>query len=109
MRWIVAMCVGCLLAGAARAAPPPNADPRLAPWFDSLRQPDSDAPCCSTADCRMVPSRLRSGHYEVFIDKAWRVVPDDVILNRTDNPTGRAVACWTPDDELLCFVPSPQS
>jgi hypothetical protein len=96
-------------ARSAPAAPPPDADPALAPWFNSLRQPWTNALCCSVADCRPVPSRLNDGHYEAFIDGEWRQVPDRLILNRNDNPTGRAVACWTPRIGILCFVRAPES
>ena len=84
------------LAGHARAGPPPDADPALAPWFNGLRQPWTNALCCSVADCRTVDSRLNNGRYEALIEGEWHPVPDDHILNRGDNPTGRAVACWTP-------------
>ncbi|MEJ0019008.1 MAG: hypothetical protein WDN25_21100 [Acetobacteraceae bacterium] len=91
------------------AAPPPNADPMLAPWFKSLRQPWTNALCCSEADCRVVESRLADGHYEALIEGLWRPVPDHLILNRSDNPTGHAVACWTPQIGILCFVRAPES
>ena len=39
----------------------------------------------------------------------WRRVPDHLILNRSDNPTGRAIACWTPQVGILCFVRAPES
>jgi hypothetical protein len=91
------------------AAPPPDADPTLAPWFNSLRQPWTNALCCSVADCRPVESRLSDGHYEALIEGEWRRVPDHLILNRNDNPTGRAIACWTPQVGILCFVRAPES
>ena len=94
----------------AQAAPPPNADPRLSPWFNGLEQPKTHAPCCSVADCRPVAARQSDGHYQAQIDGVWRTVPDDVILSGTDNPTGRAIACWTPrSGVILCFVPPPES
>ena len=31
-------------------------------------------------------------------------MPPDKILQRTDNPTGRAVVCWTPQRGIMCFV-----
>ena len=96
-------------ATAARAAPPPDADPTLAPWFNSLRQPWTNALCCSVADCRQVESRLSDGHYEALIEGQWRRVPDQLILNRDDNPTGHAVACWTPASGILCFIRPPES
>jgi hypothetical protein len=106
--------LACLIAFVCRilpafAAPPPDADPALAPWFNSLRQPWTNALCCSVADCRPVQSRLSDGHYEAFIEGEWRQVPDRLILNRSDNPTGRAVACWTPRVGILCFVRAPES
>lgn len=99
-----------VLAQPAEAAPPSDADPMLAPWFNDLRQPFTNALCCSIADCRPVQSRQNAGHYEALIEGTWRVIPDRVILNRTDNPTGSAIACWTPHSGvILCFVPPPQS
>ncbi len=97
------------LALPVRAAPPPDADPTLAPWFNSLRQPWTNALCCSQADCRPVNSRLNGEHYEALIEGEWRQVPDHLILNRSDNPTGRAVACWTKQVGILCFVRAPES
>jgi hypothetical protein len=94
---------------AALAAPPPDADPALAPWFNSLRQPWTNALCCSMADCRPVDSRLNDGHYEALIEGEWRRVPDHLILNRSDNPTGRAIVCWTAQVGILCFVRAPES
>lgn len=93
----------------AGAAPPENADPSLAPWFNSLRMPWTNALCCTMADCRPTDSRTNNDHYEVLIEGQWRVVPDDKVLNRTDNPTGRAVVCWTPTAGILCFVKAPDS
>ena len=98
-----------LLAGHARAAPPADADPQLAPWFNSLRQPWTNALCCSIADCRPVLSRTVDGHYEALIEGEWRAVPDERVLTRPDNPTGRAVVCWTPRAGVLCFVKAPES
>ena len=105
----VGMLVVCLTQP-ARAAPPPDADPKLSPWFNDLEQPKTHAPCCSIADCRPVPSRQSDGHYQVEIDGVWRNIPDSVILSRTDNPTGHAIACWNPNSGIiLCFVPPPES
>jgi len=105
----VGMLVVCL-AQPTQAAPPPDADPKLSPWFNDLEQPKTHAPCCSIADCRPVASRQSDGHYQAQIDGRWRTIPDEVILNRTDNPTGQAIACWTPNSGIiLCFIPPPES
>ena len=99
---LTAAAVTC--AGIATAAPPPNADPALAPWYQNLRQPQTGVSCCSIADCRATDYRTTGDHYEVFIDDKWTVVPADKILQRIDNPVGRAVVCWTPALGIMCFV-----
>jgi hypothetical protein len=101
--------VTLLLASRALAAPPPDADPKLAPWYNSLHQPFTNALCCSIADCRPVLSRIVGGHYEALVGGKWRAVPDDRVLTLPDNPTGHVVVCWTPFAGVLCFVKAPES
>ncbi len=60
--------------------------------------------CCSLADCRPTESRIKANHYEALVGDNWLAVPPDKILQRTDNPTGRAVVCWTPQRGIMCFV-----
>jgi hypothetical protein len=98
-----------LLASAALAHPPPHADPALAPWFQSLRQPATGMSCCSIADCRATQYRIRKDHYEVMIKGRWLTVPPDKILQRVDNPTGRGVVCYTPTLGIMCFVRGTES
>ncbi len=111
---VAALLLGPLLDAAAPAfaKPPPGADPSLAPWFQSLAQPDTGYPCCSVADCRTVQYRAVADHFEAFIDRrsfggdapeAWVAVPPANVLHRRDNPTGEAVACWF-NGEIRCFV-----
>jgi len=76
----------------------------LAPWFRSLLQPGTSISCCSISDCRATDYRVEGDHYEALIGEKWFVVPPDKILQRTDNPTGRAVVCWTPQRGIVCFV-----
>jgi hypothetical protein len=95
--------------GIASGAPPPDADPSLAPWYRSLQQPQSGVSCCSVADCRAVDYRIVDKHYEVFIQGDWLAVPPDKVLTRADNPTGRAVVCWTRSTGIMCFVRGPQT
>ncbi len=104
---VLAAVVGAAATAAAR--PPPNADPKLAPWFESLRQPRSGASCCSIADCRPADYRTNGDHYEVKVRNEWLEVPTGKVLHRLDNPTGRAVVCWTPIVGIMCFVPGPQT
>ncbi len=107
----VAAVAAVLLATASplRAAPPPDADPAQAPWFNSLRQPGSGISCCSIADCRPVDYRTVGDHYEAFIEGEWRAVPPEKVLTRADNPTGRAVVCWTKLSGIMCFVRGPET
>jgi hypothetical protein len=104
---VLATLVGT--AATAFARPPPNPDPKLAPWFESLRQPKSGASCCSIADCRAADYRTSGNHYEVKLQGEWVQVPSEKILHRLDNPTGRAVVCWTPIVGIMCFVPGPET
>jgi hypothetical protein len=97
------------LAAAAIARPPPNANPAYAPWFRSLLQPGTNLSCCSIADCRTTEYRIRRDHYEALIGRRWLAVPPDKILQRTDNPTGRAIVCWTPQLGIMCFVRATES
>ena len=96
-----------------RAAPPTDADPNLAPWFRSLRQPNTDQSCCDRADCRTVRYRVVDGHFQAFIGSefsrwqnppyAWVDVPESSVLHRHDNPTGEGVACWS-GRTIICFI-----
>jgi hypothetical protein len=108
--------VGLVLSQAAVAAPPDNRDPALAPWFESLKQPGSGAPCCSIADCRTTEFRHDRDGYEVLIDGRWKMsapfwarVPPNRIIDGIENPTGRGVVCFAPEAGILCFVPPPES
>ena len=98
-----------LVCRAGVAAPPDNPNPDLSPWYNSLHQPRTGILCCSIADCRPTRSRLRNDHYEAFIGGHWRVVPDDKVLQRVENPTGHAVVCWTERMGILCFIRAPES
>jgi len=103
--------VACLSAIAcpAVARPPPNADMSLAPWFQSLRQPNTGISCCSIADCRQTDFRIAGSHYEAMVEGEWLMVPPDKILPRTDNPTGRAIVCYTPLRGIMCFIRGPEA
>src|SRR5260370_21386495 len=60
-----------LAASPVNAAPPENADPALAPWFQSLRQPETGMSCCDIADCRPTEYRTVGDQYEVWIEDQW--------------------------------------
>lgn len=96
--------------GAAPAAPPDNADPALAPFFQSLKQPGTGASCCSIADCRPVDYRLAADGYEARLDGDWVHVPEERILHGKTNPTARAILCRSPvNGNILCFVPASET
>lgn len=108
--WVGAALV-VLAVGGVRplAAPPADADMSLAPWFNSLRMPGSGISCCSIADCRRTDARWQDDHYEVLIEGAWRAVPPAAVVERADNPTGRAVVCYTPARGIMCFIKAPDA
>jgi len=110
---------------AAEAAPPPDTkpDPALRAWFETLKQPQTNLPCCSISDCHFMAYIIRNNRYEITVDGWPYVVPDEVITHTVDNLFGKAVACYTygsfglptpsggvrtaPQDpiRILCFVP----
>lgn len=112
-------------AGLAAADPPGDVTPNrtLEAWFKSLKQPGSQSPCCSISDCRFTAYQERNGHFEVTIEGWPYVVPEEAVMHSTENPTGRAVVCYTfasfglplakgeirtsPQDKalILCFIP----
>lgn len=105
---IVAATLGSL-SGSAVAHPPANADLRFEPWFQSLRQPGTGMSCCSMADCRPTEFRVRGGHYQALVMGKWEDVPPSAVLQRTNNPTGRAIVCYTPYRGIMCFVRGPET
>ncbi len=107
----LAFAAAMLLAAiaSADAQPPPDQDPTLAPWFRSLLQPGTTVSCCSVADCRAAEYRIVRDRYEALIGGKWLAVPSDKVLQRTDNPTGHAIVCWTPQRGIMCFVRATES
>jgi hypothetical protein len=99
----------CLFAGIAAANPPEGADGSMAPWFQSLQQPGTGMSCCSVADCRPTDFRSSGNHYEAMVNGEWHEVLADKVIHRAENPTGRAIVCWTPVHGILCFVPGPET
>ena len=105
MFWSV-VGTACIV-GPGAALPPPNPDPRLRAWFESLIDQESMLPCCGEADCRAVEARVAVDHHEAFVRGAWLRIPVEKVVHRTDNPTGGAILCWSPALGVLCFVPGP--
>jgi hypothetical protein len=97
------------IAGAALAHQPedPHAD-----WFRSLTVPGSSEACCDERDCHVVEFRGTAKGYEVLHLGLWLPVPDGAVVQRKDNPTGKAVACIRAGDigwKVVCFVRSPET
>jgi len=106
-RLAAAIVSACLIAP-AHSAPPESIDPNspAAQWFESLTDKHG-VPCCALADCRATEARTRGGRVQALIDGQWVDVPPRRILDRMDNPMGRAVVCSAPSPagpRILCFV-----
>ena len=67
--FLTAAMAFALSATLVHALPPDNADPAMAPWFKSLKQPGTGAECCSISDCRAVEVRRDAKGYEVKVDQ----------------------------------------
>ena len=61
------------------------------------------------ADCRATEYRTTADGYEAFIEDRWLTVPADRVLDHTDNPTGRAIVCYTPARGIMCFIKGPET
>jgi hypothetical protein len=94
----------------------------FAEWYRSLKVPGVDQniinaqerSCCSPdRDCKTVDYQTdAAGSYWIVADGEPVQIPPDKILQRTDNPTGRAVACWNyynGHPQVRCFVRPPES
>lgn len=99
-------------------AAPADANPAFEEWFHSLRDPRTGGLCCGPADCRNYPVRIGEKHYWVLFDSKWHRVPDEVVSDRDDNPTGDFVTCIQRDSWLngvhsgpviTCFFRGPWS
>lgn len=105
--WFWSAAAIFVVIGASVARPPPDPDARSHAWFESLIDPDTMIPCCGEADCWIVDARVAVDHHEALVRGVWLAVPDDKIVHRSDNPTGQAVLCWSPNFGIMCFVPGP--
>ena len=89
-------------------------------WFQSLRQPITQAGCCSEADCARTPARFEHGSWWIppegrIVDGTWVPglgpwveVPARVILQDKLPQDGvSAYACWV-GGRIFCFV-APQA
>lgn len=110
---LIIFAVFVLVAGQAYAHD--DAEP-MASWFQDLKTPGTGMSCCGAADCRNFPVTIRDGQYWVKYNDAWLPVPQEVVLDKIDNPTGDYVTCvqmqyylsGAPVGPLvLCFIRAP--
>lgn len=94
----------------ALAHAPEDTDPANADWFRSLSQPGMyGGSCCKESDCHVTTDvEIKDEHYyvrdpDVTGSASWLPVPENRILKRYDNPTGKYVACVF-NHMVLCFV-----
>jgi hypothetical protein len=106
LSWLLIITVAQLAFGAA----PVGADPTLAPFYQSLKQPGTGGICCSMADCRPVQVRFLRGRMQVFIGPQfpqpsldWRDVPAEVVIHDVPNQAGEPIACWY-GKQVRCFI-----
>jgi hypothetical protein len=114
---VFAIFAPLLLLNTGGAAHPPEAE--FADWFRSLKEPGTEqgsggsVPCCSPArDCQTTDYETDAeGRYWITVEGERIQVPSDKVLRRTDNPTGRGVACLRHHDGhpvVRCFVRAPE-
>ncbi len=116
---ILAVALVAVVSMCAHAAPPAGADLSMRSWYESLIDPKTGGSCCGEGDCRHYPTATYTDaggktHYQVLFKDVWMAVPDDRILERTDNPTGDIVTCIYPDEFqekpspfVMCLIKAP--
>jgi len=89
---------------------PQNVPDNIRSWFNSVRSPQHDVPCCDIADGHRTTWRgTNAGGYEVPIADQWIPVPPEAIIYNMGNPVGEAVVWYVrlPSGVyfIRCFVP----
>jgi hypothetical protein len=114
---LFAIVAPLLLLNIDGVAHPPEAE--FADWFRSLKEPGTgqgsgdSVSCCSPArDCQTTDYETDAeGRYWITVEGERIQVPPDKVLRRTDNPTGRGIACLRHHDGhpvVRCFVRAPE-
>jgi hypothetical protein len=119
----IAAALAVVLAATVARAEPPALGPQdeaLAAWFRSLMIRGGTTGCCAVSDCRNTVIEWRAdGRPYAWIGRgpalfgddapdAWLPIPEFAIQERTDNPTGRPVVCYS-HGTILCVVWAPGS
>jgi hypothetical protein len=120
MRALLAFAFALYGAGAmANAGAPRGSDPALAAWIDDLQNPATGL-SCDEFDPHLLDGadwRSAGDHYQIRIANRWRDVPAPAVIDRSDNPTGNAVAFYVSAADhdgsvaplVYCFVRPAQS
>lgn len=97
-----------LLSTPALADPPPNTDMTspTARWFQSLKNEDGVS-CCGLGDCRAVAAKRVDGHWVWIREDGDLPIPDSIVQQRDDNPTGHSIMCASrvQPSIMYCFLP----
>ncbi len=77
-------------------------------------RPDSQYSCCNKSDAYLLDDdavRVVDGQYEALLEGKWVQFPNlgqgvfgNTVLATSGNPTGHAVAWWTPAHGPYCFA-----
>lgn len=104
------VAVLALLAGVARAEPPPGTDldGPLHAWFERQHNVNGGW-CCDLGDGEILPDdawRITTNGYEVMLGGAWHDIPPHALRDTAGgpNPTGKAIL-WHRGELIFCFAP----
>ena len=110
---VFTILVFCIEIAIARDLEGKYAQSPLKPWFNHLAS--KKGLCCSEADGQTVIDadwETKDGHYRVFIEGQWWIVPDDAVITEP-NLDGRTIV-WPifyrsfdhlDRVEIRCFIP----
>jgi hypothetical protein len=116
MRAFLAFALSLCTAGAAAANP---GNPAFSAWIDDLQNPATGL-SCDNFDPHLLGNadwRYDGRHYQIRIAERWRDVPSPAVIDRSDNPTGSAVAFYVDAADhdgsvaplVYCFIRPAQS
>jgi len=111
LAFALALCAGAVMAHPGNST---GRDQALAAWIDDLQNPATGL-SCDQFDPHVLGGadwRYEGGHYQIRIANRWRDVPAPAVIDRSDNPTGNAVAFYVgaPDHDgsvaplVYCFI-----
>lgn len=93
LAFALALCAGAVMAHPGNCR---GGDQALAAWIDDLQNPATGL-SCDQFDPHVLGGadwRHEGDHYQIRIANRWRDVPAPAVIDRSDNPTGNAVAFY---------------